>query len=119
MLRFAPLKEKSYCTYGMYIKSIPTYTLRSAQLPLYLFSFAMVDDLRSASLRYLLSSISSFSATLRSAQRKKYYYLPIDIKVYPSVPLRFAQRSFSSLLSLVMVLLTYLMRFASLSFLLG
>lgn len=70
MLRFAPLKEKSYCTYGMYIKSITTYTLRSAQLPLYLFSFAMVDDLRYASLRYLLSSLSSSSATLRFAQHK-------------------------------------------------
>ena len=39
----------------MYIKSIPTYMLRFAQLPLYLFSFVMVDDLRSAPLRYLLS----------------------------------------------------------------
>ena len=48
-------KKKSYYTYGMYIKSIPTYTLRFAQLPLYLFSFVMVDDLRSAPLRYLLS----------------------------------------------------------------
>ena len=56
MLRFAPLiKEKSYYTYGMYIKSIPTYMLRFAQLPLYLFSFVMVDDLRSAPIRYLLS----------------------------------------------------------------
>lgn len=53
MLRFAPLKEKSYYTYGTYIKSISTYTLRSAQLPLYLFLFVVVDDLRSAPLRLL------------------------------------------------------------------
>jgi len=54
-MRNATLKEKSYYTYGMYIKSIPTYALRFAQLPLYLFLFVMVDDLRSAPLRYLLS----------------------------------------------------------------
>jgi hypothetical protein len=70
MLRFAPIKEKSYYTYGMYIKSIPTHALRSAQLTLYLFLFVMVDDLRSAPLRYLISSLSSSSATLRSAKRK-------------------------------------------------
>nr|DAU32845.1 MAG TPA: hypothetical protein [Bacteriophage sp.] len=70
-------QRKSYYTYGMYIKSIPTYALRFAQLPLYLFLFVMVDDLRFAI--FFLSLFSS-SATLRSAKRKKYYYLPIDIK---------------------------------------
>lgn len=48
-------QRKSYYTYGMDIKSIPTYALRFAQLPLYLFLFVMVDDLRSAPLRYLIS----------------------------------------------------------------
>ena len=49
------VQRKSYYTYGMYIKSIPTYMLRFAQLPFCLFLFVMVDDLRSAPLRYLLS----------------------------------------------------------------
>lgn len=76
MLRFAPLKEKSYYTYGMYVKSIPTYALRSAQLPLCLFLFVMVDDLRSAPLRYLLSSFFFLPPQLRFAPLKEKVLLP-------------------------------------------
>nr|DAX55655.1 MAG TPA: hypothetical protein [Caudoviricetes sp.] len=80
MLRFVPLKEKSYYTYGMYIKSIPPYALRFAQL-LYIFS-RLLWWMTCVPLRFAIFflSLSSSSATLRSAKRKKYYYLPIDIK---------------------------------------